>query len=181
MKKSIETVNSQINQINVNEGNVIIQHSAPGYFNNGGFFTAFSEAFYEIATTPMPNLDRALLLLILSYMGKKEYMPTSNIQMLLSQKDYADDLKAKQQNIASSFKRLEEKGYIKRDKRKKQMHILINPDMAYNGKTKDFNKTWNELRIPFGLEEKKYNKTIQEKTEKQDWNSHLLDDLEQVS
>ncbi len=50
MKKTLIS-QTENNQINVSGGNVIIQNPSPGYFNNGGFFTAFGDAFIEIANS----------------------------------------------------------------------------------------------------------------------------------
>lgn len=155
---------------------ITITKKESGYFNNGGFFTSFSDAFKEIVLNKDLNkLNLRLLLLILSYMGEKKMMKEPNVQFLMGVQDYSDILVSHKSNITKSFQKLEELGYIRRDKRRKDIHILINPNLAYNGKTKDYTKIWNENADLFGnpvriLKPK-------EPPIKQDWNSSLFDDL----
>ena len=175
---NIETTNG--GAYNIDKA-IFIQQETGGYFNNGGFFVAFTSAIREIARNKsLSKLDKSLLLLILSYMGVKEMMVEANVQRLLGVADYAEELGYSRKNkghIASSFEKLEEVGFIKRDKKRKDLHILINPAMAYNGKTKEYSNVWNQLAMDFG------NSKRQEKgnkpEEEQDWDSHLLEDLEQ--
>lgn len=88
-------------------------------------------------------------MLILGYMGKQEMMYKANLQRLLGGEEYAKRLRTYKSHITKSFQKLEEMGYIKHDKKRKELTILINLAMAYNGKAKDFTKTWNQLAIPF--------------------------------
>ena len=159
---------------------IFIKQETGGYFNNGGFFVAFSEAMREVAKNKdLSKLDKSLLILILSYMGRKDMMVEPNVQRLLGVADYAEELGYSRRNkshVAESFKKLEEMGYIKRDAKRKDLHILINPAMAYNGKTKDYSSVWNQLALPFGNAPRK--EKIKQDQE-QDWNSHLLEDLEE--
>jgi len=107
-------------------------------------------------------------------------MIEANVQRLLGVSDYADELGYSRRNkshITTSFKKLEELGYIKRDKQRKDLHVLINPAMAYNGKTKEFTKIWNKLALPFGNSERKEQR--KNSGEDQNWDSHVLEDLEE--
>ncbi len=145
---------------------IFIQQETGGYFNNGGFFVAFSGAMKEIATNKNLNkLDVRLLMLILSYMGVREMMISPNVQFLMGVADYAEELGNSKQHISASFKKMEELGYIKRDKKKNSIHILINPDMVYNGKNKNYSKVWNQSDDDF----------------EQNFSSLLLDDLQAKS
>ena len=175
---NIKTTNGGAYQI---DKAIFIQNESGGYFNNGGFFVAFTSAIREIATNKeLSKLDQNLLLLILSYMGVKEMMIEPNVQRLLGVSDYAEELGYSRRNkghIASSFKKLENMGFFKRDKKRKDLHILINPAMAYNGKTKEYTQVWNRLALPFGNTERKQKQPKTEEEESQDWNSHVLEDL----
>ena len=174
---NIKTTNGGAYQI---DKAIFIQQESGGYFNNGGFFVAFTTAMREIAQNKsLSKLDKSLLLLILSYMGVKEMMVEPNVQRLLGVADYSEELGYPRKNkghVTASLLRLEEMGFIKRDKKRKDLHILINPAMAYNGKTKEYTKIWNQLALPFGNPERREKR---KKTEEgtQDWDSHLLDDL----
>jgi len=157
---------------------VTISKKDPGYFNNGSFITAFCGALEELAKDrDLKPLDKSFLLLIWAYMGDTKHMKSPNIQVLHVGELYAEELGTKQPNIVKSFKRLEELGYIKRNKKSREMEILINPSAAYNGKTKDYSKTWNQLAIDFGLSERK-EKNLSRETEGQDWNSSVELELE---
>ena len=73
----------------------------------------------EIATNKNLNkLDVRLLMLILSYMGVREMMISPNVQFLMGVADYAEELGNRKQHISASFKKMEELGYIKRDKKR---------------------------------------------------------------
>lgn len=178
--KDIENIqfnnNESTSKIVAEKATLTIYKNEKSYYNNGGFFTSFSDTFIEIAKNKNLNkLDYKLLILLLGYMGDKEVMIRPNTQHLFRLKYYAEDLNTKQPHIVRSFQKLEEMGYIKRNKQRKELIILINPAMAYNGKAKDFTKIWNQLSIPFGNPARKVENV---ETGHQDWNSHLLNDLE---
>lgn len=165
--------NEQNHDMTVVAERVTISKKDPGYFNNGSFITAFCDALESLAKDKnLYSLDRRLLLLIWAYMGDQNHMRSSNIQTLYVGEKYADELGSKQPHIAKSFKRLEELGYIKRNKKYREMEILINPSTAYNGKTKDYTKVWNELSENFSLSERKLEENTEE-FEGQDWNSSV--------
>lgn len=154
---------------------IFIQNES-GSLNNGSFCIAFSKAILEIAQNKaLTKLDVRLMMLIIGYMGDQMMMFSPNVQKLMGVQDYADDLQIDKSKISHAFKHLEEAGYIKRDKRKRDLHILINPDVAYNGRFKDFTKVWNQLALPFGNEERKHNENL--KNEYQDFSSSLPREL----
>lgn len=171
-----KTTTNQINSGNVHfDKAIFIQNESGGYFNNGGFFTAFSAAIIEIAQNKgLTMMDVRLLILIIGYMGDKRMMIEPNRQRLLGVSDYAEELGFSRSNkghISKSFIKLEEMGYFKRDKNRKELVIMINPALAYNGKTKDFTTVWNQLAVDFGNPERK--QKIAEEDKDQDWNSDL--------
>ena len=137
-----------------------------GYFNNGGFFTGFSEAFKEFAQNKDLTLkDFRLLMLIMSYMGIKEMQISPNRQRLLTMSQYAVEMGLSPKSksaVCKSFNKIEEMGYFKRDKGDKSLELMINPAMAYSGKTRQYNPTWNEMAIPFGNKPRKIEKGYDE-------------------
>ena len=167
-----------------------------GYFNNGGFTTVFTDKMIEIATDKnLKSLDRRLLELIIGYMGKEGMMYRANVQRLLGGHDYAKILHTRQPHIVKSFKKLEELMYIKRDKKRKELTILINPDLAYNGATKEYQNTRKKMKSDFDLElplwkptEAEIKKATIEAGEeyhepedtKQPWDSHAEPELDKV-
>lgn len=156
---------------------IFIQNESGGYFNNGGFFTGFSKAFKELSQNKnLGARDIKLLLLIMSYMGEKEMMITPNRQRLLTMDVYAKEMGIKsRQDVNSSFIKLEEMGYFKRDKGDKSLELMINPAMAYSGKTKEYTMVWNQLAVDFANPPRRI-KAENEEGE-QDWESHLIDDI----
>ena len=158
--KNIEAQTEEKQSKTLNIDKAIFIGNGGGYFNNGGFFTGFSQAFKEIVENKDLGLrDIRLLLLIMSYMGEKEMMITSNRQRLLDMKVYAKEIGLKSRSdVNKSFLKLEEMGYFKRDKGDKSLELMVNPAMAYSGKTRDFSMVWNELAIPFGNKKKKIQK-----------------------
>lgn len=150
------------------------------YFNNGGFFTGFAKAFLEIATNKELNkLDLKLLILLVSYMGEKEMMLSANRQRLLTTTQYALVLSSHRSKISPALQNLEREGYIKKNKTTRELEIIINPDMAYNGRTKEFTTIWNQMAIDFGLKPRKEEDKPPE--EEQDWDSHLLEDIRKAN
>jgi hypothetical protein len=112
-------------------------------------------------------------------MGEKEMMITPNRQRLLTMDVYAKEMgfsKSTRSHVNNSFNKLEQMGYFKRDKGNKSLELMINPAMAYSGKTREYTMVWNQTAIEFGNTPRKLRENNQEDGE-QEWDSHLIDDI----
>lgn len=167
----------EINQYNAEQINII--NTVKGDYQNGSFFVGFCDAMREIASNKnLKHLDIKLLTLIFGYMGDKKMMIEPNIQRLMGGADYALELgytKSSKSNITKAFDRLEEEGYLLRDKKTRNLHITINPAMATNTGTKNFTRVWNQSAIEFGNAERKEKEKNYEG--EQDWDSNLIDQI----
>lgn len=106
----------------------------------GGFFMAIQEGFLYLAQL---NLTGEQLRVLLHIMGKLDF----DNYICLTQKEVAEALNMKKQNVSRAFKILTEKGIIHEGpKVGRTKTYRLDPHFGYKGKAKNIEKTKKALQ-----------------------------------